>query len=139
MLIWPPQLLWPSQILKSFLLDKELIPRPFSMNHLKLAQLEGITGSTFGQYLSFCKILVCCSPPVNSPCTIYWESPCPSALSSVNKSCHDDADADGESKDYDLLVSDLSAVFSTTGGHVIPKFSAAVFLDAEFTVEDGLT
>jgi len=69
-----------------------------------LAQFNCITGS-----------LACSHPmPVlNLPCTIYWESPCPSI-----KSCHNDADR--ESKDCDLLVSNLLAVFSTTGGHVFP-------------------
>jgi len=36
-------------------------------------------------------------------------------------------------------VSNLSAVFPTTGGHIILSCSVAVFLDAEFAVENGIT
>jgi len=72
---------------------------------------------------------------VNLPCTIYWESSYPSAPSPVIKSCHDDAD--GESKDYDLLVPNWSAAFDTTERHA-PNFLIAVLVDAESAVEDSL-
>ncbi len=101
----------------------------------KLAQLEDMTGSSFGQHFSFCKVLLYSSPPVNLPATIYLESPCPSAPSSVIKPCQDNAD--GESKDCDLLASNhCSCCYNR--GHVIPSFSVAALMDMEFYVEDAI-
>jgi len=99
-----------SGIDKESLLDKELTLRPFSLNHLKISQLEDISGSSFGWHFSFYKLLICSSLLVNLACTIYWESPCPSTPASVIKSCHNDAY--GESKDY---ITPILSLFNLVG------------------------
>jgi len=97
-------------------LDEELLDKP------KPAQFHCLTGP------------LACSHAMsvlNLSRTIYWEQPCSFTPSSVIKSIHDDVDE--ESQDYDLLVSNLSAQFSsTTRGHLIPICSVAVSLDTEF-------
>jgi len=64
----------------------------------KLAQFDDITGSSYRQYSSFYKLLVCSHqiPAFSHACTIYGESPYLSALSFMIKSCYND---DGKSKD----------------------------------------
>ncbi len=121
----------PSGMHEASSLDKQLILWSSSEHQPKLALLEGTMGSLFGEQLSFYKLFICSTTPVNLPCTIYWESPCASAASSVVKLCHSDADC--ESKDSDLLVSNLLAIFSTTSRHAIPSF------DSVFAVESGST
>jgi len=68
----------------------------------------------------------CSCWPLHAP----GKTPCPSVPSSAMKSCHDDTHR--ESKDYDFLVSNPSAVVDITGGHIIPSFSVAVLVDMAF-------
>jgi len=113
------------------------VPSPISgMNEeSKLAQHEDMTGSYFGHHFSSCMLLLYSSLPVNLPGTIYLESPCPSAPSSIIKAYQDDVN----SNDCDLLLPNLSTASSTKAVHVIPSCSAAVPLDVEFTMENGST
>jgi len=74
---------------------------------------------------------------VTLACTIYEESPCHSALSSVIKSCHNDAD--GKSKDYsdgncpDPVDSIPEACIPT---HEDPAISALAHFDAHDFVDE---
>ena len=81
---------------EEFLLDKEP----------NLAQFDCITGS------SACSHAM---PVLTLACTINGKSPYPSEQSFVIKSYY--SDADGESKDCGLFMSNLSAAFSTTRAH----------------------